>query len=87
MQQASVVCVITWQSIKLPPRWHFEIEPAVDNGQRTTDNSLRFWCLLLKKMNPEFNFDKSYLKILAKRGLMLCLVVLFPNSTFKNKFI
>ena len=41
-----------------PPCW---LKPSADNGQRTTDNSLRFWRLLLKKLYSEFNLQKSYL--------------------------
>ena len=70
-----------------PPRWLFKIIRLFVNGQQTTDNSLRVWSLLLKKLYSEFNFNKSYLKILAKRVFMLCLVVLFSNVAFRNKLI
>ena len=46
-----------------PPRW---LKPAVDNGQQTTDNSLRFWRLSLKKSYSKFNLLKSYLTKLYK---------------------
>ena len=54
-----------------PPRW---LKPAVDNGQQTTDNSLRFWRLSLKKSYSKFNFNKSYLtkKI---QGVSSCLAM------------
>ena len=45
-----------------PPRWLFKIIRLFVNGQQTTDNSLRVWSLLLKKLYSEFNFNKSYLK-------------------------
>ncbi len=41
-----------------PPRW---LKPAVDNGQQTTDNSLRFWRLSLKKSYSESKLQESYL--------------------------
>ena len=44
-----------------PPRWRFEIEPSVVNGQQTPDNSLRFWRLSLKKSCSKFNLQESYL--------------------------
>ena len=64
---------LTHNLITPPP--HYWLKPSVDNGQRTTGSCLCAWSLLVKKFNYEFNFNKSYLKILAKRGLMLCLVV------------
>ena len=50
----------------IPPRWRFEIGHSVDNGQRAADNSLRVWRFLLKKLNFDSNFRKSYLKIWTK---------------------
>lgn len=44
-----------------PPRWRFEIDPLVVNGQQTTDNSLRVLRLLLKRLYSKFNLQKSYL--------------------------
>ena len=47
--------------VPYPTVGRFEVEPSVENKQQTTDNSLRFWRLSLKKSYSKFYSQKSYL--------------------------
>ena len=65
-----------------PPSW---LKPAVDNGQQTTDNSLRFWRLLLEELYSEYNFNKSYLTKFYKacsHALRNCIVTALRYPMF-----
>lgn len=66
-----------------PPRWRFEIEPSVVNGQQTTDNSLRFCRLSLKKSYSKFNLQKSYLTK-KSQGVLSCLAISYCHNLNSN---
>ena len=52
---------LTYIAITPPSQFgDYEVEPSVVNGQQITDNSLRVWGLLLKKLYSKFNSQKSY---------------------------
>ena len=69
--------------VPYPTIGRFEIEPSVDNGQQTTDNRLRVWRNLSKKLYSEYNFNKSYLTK-KSQGVPSCLANSYcinPNFT------
>ena len=70
------LCNTLTYNVITPPSW---LKPSVDNGQQTTDNSLRVLILLLKKNNIKSNFHKFYLTKIHKvctHALRYCIALI-----------
>ena len=65
-----------------PPRW---LKPSVDNGQQTTNNSLRVWRNLSKKSYSEYNLQESYLTKFLQ-SVFSCFAMVYCHNLIQIMF-